>query len=404
MRESLPRKMARLRERGWRRAKTWNTAHPRVVTALSVLLAVVIGLGIVAFQTPRGTTSASRPPATPTLALPTAIPSPTATPIPFARPALEAGVAFPRWSTTAYGQQDATWQHDLLTLQRQTGARWVSIAVDLYQDSFQSTTIHPGDGTPTPRTLEEGIAYAHSLGLRVFIEPLLTVVEQPQWSGLIAFNDPAQASAWFDGYWAGYAPYVQAAEAAGAEQLGIATELQALEWQPDALWDQLISRARSVFHGKLTYDVNWNSLIQGTTIEPVPTWMANPALDYLGVSEYQPIAQSPQSLSVSAIRTVWQSQLLPVLDNLAARTGKPVVLSEVGYRNASDALYRPWDHNTSAPADPTLQAAAYTAAAQAVFGDPHVVGLFFWAWGNGVFNPSPEAAAALKAQYLSPAA
>jgi hypothetical protein len=32
------------------------------------------------------------------------------------------------------------------------------------------------------------------------------------------------------------------------------------------------------------------------------------------------------------------------------------------------------------------------------------VGLFFWAWDNGIFAPSPAAAAALKAQYLSTAA
>lgn len=398
------RNLAPAHERAWRQLKTWNAAHPRILTALSVLLALVVGLGFVAFQTPRGTTSAHAPAATATHAVPTATPLPTATPIPFARPALEAGMAFPRWSSTAYGQQDPTWENDLLTLQRQTGARWVSIAVNLYQDTFQSTTIHPGVGTPTPQALEEGIAYAHSLGLRVFIEPLLTVVEQPQWSGLIYFNSYAQASAWFDGYWSGYEPYVQAAEAAGAEQLGIATELQALEWQPASLWNKLIGRVRSAFHGKLTYDINWNSLTQGNTLKPIPAWMANPGLDYLGVSEYQPIAQLPQTLSASQIRSVWQSQLLPVLDHLATTTGKSVVLSEVGYRNASDALYRPWDHNTSAPPDPALQAAAYTAAAQAVFGDQHVTGLFFWAWGNGVFNPSPAAAAALKAQYLSPAA
>lgn len=390
----------------WRLLKGWPAAHPRAMMAVSVLMAVVVGFGFVAFQVPHGATTAHRsaPAATATLSVPTATPLPTATPIPFARPELEAGVAFPRWNTTAYGQQDPTWQNDLLTLQRQTGARWVSIAVNLYQDTFQSTTIHPSNGTPTPQALQEGIAYAHSLGLRVFVEPLLTVIEQPQWSGLIYFGSAAQASAWFDGYWAGYAPYVRAADAAGADQMGIATELQALEWQPASLWNQLIGRVRGAFHGKLTYDVNWNSLIQGSTLKPIPPWMANPGLDYLGVSEYQPIAQSPGSLSVSQIGAVWRSQLLPMLDHLATVTGKPIVLSEIGYRNASDALYRPWDHNTSAPADPALQAAAYTAAAQAVFGDRHVVGLFFWAWENGVFDPSPQTAAALKAQYLSPSA
>jgi hypothetical protein len=388
---------------GWAdRAHDWGKGHPRWTAALSVLLAVIVGLAAFYLQSPHpssGQPLAART-ATPR---PTAAP-PTATSIPFARPELQAGVAFPRWDTGAYGAQDTDWHQGLITLQQQTGARWVSIVVNLYQDTFQSTSIHAGSGTPSLQALEQGIAYAHSLHLKVFVEPLLTVIEQPQWDGLIYFSSYDQAQAWFDGYWTGYEPYVRAAAAAGADELGIATELQALEREPAALWNSLIARARAAFPGALTYDINWNSLTSNGNLLPIPTWMHNPALDYLGVSEYQPIAESPRSLSTNEIADVWQQQLLPVLDNLSQTTGKQIVLSEIGYRNATDALYRPWDHNTSALADPTLQATAYTAAAQAVFADSHIAGLFFWAWENGAFALSPDARAALRAQYLSPAA
>jgi hypothetical protein len=370
---------------------------------MSVVLAVIVGFGAFYLQSPHPS------PSTSALAVRAATPSPTAahptaTPIPFARPELQAGVAFPRWDPSGYGTRDTDWRQGLVVLQQQTGARWVSIVVNLYQDTFQSTTIHAGSGTPSLQALEQGIAYAHSLHLKVFVEPLLTVIEQPQWDGLIAFSSYDQAQEWFDGYWSGYAPYVREAAAAGADELGIATELQALEQQPAALWNTLIARARAAFPGALTYDINWNSLINNDSLLPIPSWMRNPALDFLGVSEYQPIAQSPHSLSTSEIGSVWQQQLLPVLDNLSQITGKQVILSEIGYRNATDALYRPWDHNTSAPADPQLQADAYAAAAQAAFADKHVAGLFFWAWDNGVFALSPQTCSALRAQYLSPAA
>ncbi len=387
------------------RAGEWGKRHARWSTAASVALAVIVAAAALYTQLPhsatpaRGVAADTTATPSPTLAL-----APTTPPIPFARPDLEAGVAYPRWSTDAYGASDSDWQHGLVSMREQTGARWVSIVVDLYQDTFQSTTVHAGDGTPSPQSLQQGIIFAHRQGLKVFVEPLLTVIEQPQWGGLIYFSSYAQAQAWFAGYWAGYEPYVRAATAAGADQIGIATELQALEREPAPLWNSLISQARSVFPGKLTYDINWNSLTSNGDYQPIPSWMSNPSLDYLGVSEYQPIVQSPQALSPDQMRAGWRSLLLPVLDHFSSVTGKQIVLSEIGYRNATDALYRPWDHNTSAPPDPQLQANAYSAAAQAVFADKHVEGLFFWAWDNGVFAPSPQACAALRAQYLSPAA
>lgn len=371
----------------------WRVRLAPMSRAISVLLLMTLGVLVAACQsTPAASTSVH----------PAATPTPTMTPIPFVRPEVEAGVAYPEWSNTAYGMKDTNWRTHLVDLQHQTGARWVSIIVDLYQDGYQSTTIHAGSGTPTPQDLAQGIDYAHKQGLKVFIEPLLNVLNVPagqDWSGLITFNNPDQAKAWFDGYWAGYKPYVQAAQAAGADQLGIATEFQALEQQPSSLWNTLIARERAAFTGKLTYDMNWNSLLLHT-----PDWLSNPALDYIGISEYIPIVENPQNLSEEQIRSVWNSKLLPMLDRFSAKVGKPLIFSEIGYRNASDALSRPWEHSTTAPADPALQAAAYTAAAQAAFSDKHIVGLFFWAWDNGVFAPSSETAAALKAQYLSTAA
>lgn len=381
-----------------KRMTEWMTQHRSLTTIISVLLAVSVGLGALYFQLPHpaGSTTAG---ANLTAVSGGVAPSPSMPPIHFSRPEVEAGIAFPHWNTSAYGANDLSWKSGLVTLQRETGARWVSIVVNLYQDTPQSTVVHSGSGTPTPESLAQGIAYAHHLGLRVFVEPVLTVLTQPDWSGDIQFDTYDQARAWFDGYWKGYQPYVQAAASAGADQLGMATELQALEHQPASLWNTLIGRVRSVFRGSLIYDMNWSSLSLS-----IPGWLSNRALDAIGISEYQSIAQSPKQLSTAEIGRIWQSQLLPTLDNLARRTGKSLILSEIGYRNSTDALYQPWNHTTNSPADPELQAAAYTGAAQAVFGDKHIVGLFFWAWDNGVFAVTAPAAAAVKAQYLSPAA
>jgi Glycoside Hydrolase Family 113 len=331
---------------------------------------------------------------------PTATPAPpTPTPIPFARPTLQAGVAFPHWNTTAYGAQDSSWQAGVKQLQSQTGARWVSVVVTLYMDTPTSLAVHAGAGTPTPQSLEAGVLYAHELGLRVFVEPLLSVLSGDPWGGWVHFTDPTQTQAWFDSYWAAYQPYVHAATAVRAEQIGMATELDAMELgAPASDWNQLISRIRGVYHGALTYDLNWSEV----TRRPVPAWMSNPGLDYIGISEYQDVTSQPQTLRVDQLLQIWQSKLLPSLDRLSSAVGKPLLFTEIGYRNATDALYQPWRDSTTAPPDPQLQATAYQAAAEAAFGDPHIEGLYFWAWDNGVYTPSTAALQALHALYLSP--
>ena len=60
--------------------------------------------------------------------------------------------------------------------------------------------------------------------------------------------------------------------------------------------------------------------------------------------------------------------------------GKPIFLSEVGYRNSSDALYHAWNPKSSAPADPEEQAAACDAVLVNSMADSHILGSFFWGW------------------------
>jgi hypothetical protein len=307
---------------------------------------------------------------------------------------------FPRWGTSVYGPDDTDWATGVLAIQQQTGARWIEMVVDFYQDGYGSPTVFAGPGTPSPSDVSAGITLARQAGLQVFVVPFLTVLNvSDAWGANVHFNDPNQAAAWFDSYWAALRPYALAAARSGAAQFSLGHEYGGLEREPSALWATLIARAHAVFPGALTYDVNWGDLPN----EPRP-WMLNPMLSYLGVSEYASLAPRPMSLTVAQLEATWRQSLLPQVDALSAAVHKPILLAEIGYRNATDALYQPWVHSTAAPPDPQLQAAAYQAAAQAVFGDPHVDGIYFYAWENGQFQPSAATTADLRALYLSPAA
>lgn len=303
---------------------------------------------------------------------------------------LAVGMAFPRNGTTfGYSAADNVWQTGLPQLQQQTHVRWVELTLRLFQQSVTSTTVIHGYGTTSPQALAAGISQAHKLGLKVYVEPLLTVGTS-SWGGFVSFSDPSQARAWFDGYWAVLQPYVQAASQAQVDQLSIGTELQDLEPAPPDDWNTLINRVHAIYHGPITYNMNWTSL--RWSAQP---WMRNPFLTYVGVSDYISLTGAPKVLSQDSMSLLWQRNVLPKFDSIFNQTGKQVVLSEIGFRNATDALVNPFFPTTTAPMDPQFQADAYSAALDAVYQDPHIAGIFFWGWDQARLQPSSQASGAI---------
>lgn len=358
------------------------------LAALALTLALLTACG-------GATSKVASPTPTPTSAA-------TATPVdPTVRQVFEQGVAFPRWGTGVYGATDGTWSSAVQSMRARTNARWVGMIVSLDQNGDSSTTVYAGPDTTSPDALYVGILNARQAGLKVFIEPLLNVRNaRSNWSGEVSFATEAEATQWFHSYWSAYKPYVEAAKAAGASQIAIAAEYEALEPQYPDLWLWLTHQVKATFGGTVTYDMNHSSMDKA-----VPAWMKDPALSYIGVSLYVSLQQSPQPATVAQIEDLWRSNnVLPLLDALSAQLGKPVFLSEIGYRDRSDCLYLPWIWETGAPADPALQGAAYQVAMTMTASDPHIAGIFFWGWQTGQFSPGADAIQAMHAAWAHPLA
>ena len=294
------------------------------------------------------------------------------------RPAFQRGIVYPQWYSDGYGVNDTTWQQGVSTIKTQTGAQWIEIPVLFAQATSSSTTIQPSASAPSIQSFSEGIERARSLGYKVFFVPLMQVNEPGGWSGSITFHTPALQQAWFNSYWNAILPYVSVAASLHVEQMAIGTELQSLQQvAPDVLWNQLIGRIHSVFQNKLTYDMNWSSLALS-----MPAWLRNASLTYIGVSTYIPLLDKSGRVDPQAMPALWQMKIKTQLDALAVRIGKQVLITEIGYRNSSDALYHTWEANTKAKADPQEQAGAYDAALTNVFSDAHIAGTFFWGWDD----------------------
>jgi hypothetical protein len=127
----------------------------------------------------------------------------------------------------------------------------------------------------------------------------------------------------------------------------------------------------------MTYDMNWTSVAYD-----LPSWMFNANLKTIGVSEYAPLIDTPARVDPGQIPALWQHKEKPKLDALAAALGKPILISEIGYRNSVDSLYNSWKAFSSAPPDPQEQAGACQAALESLVGDPNILGTFFWGWDD----------------------
>jgi hypothetical protein len=378
-----------------RRAKDTQESSQSVVAIVSIALAilVVIAAGCSVVRS-------MRPNAPQTGTIGTHGKGTGARPSPVAEQAFQTGICYKAHSGASnYGPYDQAWQSNLPALKVQTDAGWIEMVVILYQDAHDSTTLYPGPNSTTPGNLARGIAQAHATGLKVFLVPYVKPMDAN--SVGIAFGDPGSAAAWFDGYWAGFEPYFEVARQQKVEMVAVGSELPKLEGDAYASdWATLIGRIRSVYAGPLTYNLTTESWA-ADGVNGVPGWMRNTALTYLGVQEYMSLAQQPQDEPEPLIALAWQERVLPRIDAFATASGKTLIISEIGYRNATDALYWPALSWTSTAPDPTLQAAAYQAALDAAVSDPNVHGIYFFAWDEGVFTPSPEALSVLHPVYAA---
>jgi len=276
-------------------------------------------------------------------------------------------------------------------LQQQTAARWVALCVFEYQSTPTSADIAPNTdgrnpitGLPNPTTATEedirtAAADARSLGLRLMLKPHVDVYSG-EWRGLIR-----PSPAWFQAYTAMLLRYARLAEELRIELLCVGTELVTAT-QPlyTPFWEQLIDTVRRIYSGKLLYAANWEGTpdLPGPEYERIGFWHR---LDYIGVNFYPPLTSSPTEAPPSLVDAVrrWQPHRQR-LSALVERTGRPLILTEVGCQSVRGALAAPWDYTRGqqpgAVPDYAAQELYYQTVRALFAGEPWCVGVFWWVW------------------------
>ncbi len=235
--------------------------------------------------------------------------------------------------------------------------------------------------------IRHAIKLAREHKLKVILKPVIDPPPdgKPRWainfqtSGTSNSDDAVAWKAW----WANYTAYVlwhaKIAQDTGCELFCIGCELRSTERFAEQ-WRELIRQVREVYTGPLVY----NGCLE--TMWDVTWW---DAVDILGISLYAWHPDQPDS-SVEA-QAVYFKKLRTGLRVLAAKTGRPILFSEIGCRSARGAAAMSGDFtHWEWPYDGEEQARFYEAAFQVFWDEPWFCGYSWWDWKVHLY---PKAAA-----------
>ncbi|MEX2430812.1 MAG: hypothetical protein WD645_02700 [Dehalococcoidia bacterium] len=294
----------------------------------------------------------------------------TPTPEPHAIAGWMRGVTLsPRWADFyAYSEFKAS-----VDRIAETNANYVTLVIPLRQSNAESTDIGPTALTPEDWVLSAGIRYVHSKCMNVMLKPHIEL-ETGEWQANI---DPPNRAEWFRNYGAVINHYAVLAEREGVALISIGAELNSLtsaDWNPSntQYWRDFISELRSVYTGELTYSGQW-----GPTRWSVDNVQFLDDLDYIGISAFFDL--KAETDAVAEIEEAWARWDEDLIRPLYEQFGKPVLFTEVGYRNQDGARKEPWD-DLDTRDDEQEQANLYEALMSYWSKQEHFGGVFWWEW------------------------
>jgi len=248
----------------------------------------------------------------------------------------------------------------------------VALVFPLYQSSWTSSDVHADPSkTPSDEFLHGFIAAAHQRDLAVMVRPLIDdtpLMKAGHWRGQL---QPSNPDAWYAAYKTLMVKYAGIAQAEDGEVFDIGTELSSLQNNTPP-WLDLIAAVRVVYTGQLTYSNNWGG--------PYPAFGS--ALDFASVDAFYPLT-APHGASVAQLISAWH-QWTPLLTQMQASLGKPVVLTELGTTSEPDSYRTPYDWHHGGGVSLEAQRRYYAASCQAL--KPLVGGMYWWVYYTNWFD------------------
>ena len=251
------------------------------------------------------------------------------------------------------------------------------------QTGTSDTVIADPAKTESDASLLAGFQAAHAAGLSVVFKAAISPLDGTATSSMA----PTDVAAFFASYKAEIVHLATVAQAGGVQTFAIGNEMSSLTGsQYRGYWTDLISAVRQVYHGELTYAAATDEASK------VSFW---DHLDTIGVNTYPPLTSS-ETPTVQDLVHAWTEvpfnpyyaaafeykSPVDFLHSLSEQYGKPVLMTEVGYRSIDGTAINPGAWNTSGTSDLAAQANAYNAFFQVwtAQGGSWLKGVEFWQW------------------------
>ncbi len=304
------------------------------------------------------------------------------------RPVFQKGMTF----THGYGRDDdlmSPASSASLKSLRRVNAEWIALNPFAYQKTVEDPLLLFGRDPPDDH-LRHGIREAHRLGFKVMVKPHVWVRRQSSqhWRGTIGMDSEEGWQQWWSHYESFILHYARIAAQENAEIFCIGVELSRAARERPADWRRLVARVRQAYPGPLTYAANW-----WEEYDQIEFWGA---LDYIGINAFFPLAEAPdptlEQLRAGADRVAGE------IERFHRLTGRPVLLTEIGFKSVSGASLRPWEWTRGQEATVSMeeQARCYQAVLEAFWERPWFHGMYWWKWhsdprrggeANGGFTP-----------------
>jgi hypothetical protein len=246
-----------------------------------------------------------------------------------------------------------------------TNTEYVAITVWWLQENLTTTQIYRKPGwTATDKALTIAVARAHELGMKVMLKPMV----DPEDAYTRFRGNIPSSSEWFKSYRAFINSYAVFAQENNVDLFCIGCEFKTTE-KDETDWRRIIDEVRERYTGPLTYAATFDSF------QSIAWW---DRLDYVGIDAYFPLTSKNQP-SVNELRQAW-NRIANAIETWASTIKKPIIFTEIGYRNGDGNNIEPANWIAPLSLDFTEQLDSYSAAFQTLWNRPWFYGFYWWIW------------------------
>ena len=210
---------------------------------------------------------------------------------------------------------------------------------------------------------------AHRRGWTVMLKPQIWI-GGGHWPGDVDFATTEEWDTFFARYTYWIMHYALLAERERVGVLCLGTELVQTTLKHPERWREVIRQVRTVFGGRLTYAANWGEEFEGLSF-----WED---LDVIGLNAYYPLSKDTDPTDEQLLAGA--RRYLTMAATTAERFGRPLWLTEVGFRSVTAPWANPHAEPNDRPSSETDQQRCYRALTVAAGEVPDLRGMFVWKW------------------------